>query len=132
MIPYLFALVAGASSLTSCATVSPFMSYLPEDNIDRAMRVLKIDNERMLNTNLPDNYVSLKFDRARLQLFANYYATIKPISPVESDVLPNGNSNFVNHFDNYMRSVLKDADTNNDKVITHEEVSRLNKKLCGN
>ena len=128
IIPYIIALGIGASSLTSCATSSPLMSCLPEDNIDRAMRVLDIDNEKMLYRTLPDNYIASRMDKDKLNILAGIYTgTIKAI-PTEGGYLFDGFYSEIRNPDS-MRRVLKDADKNRDKIITSEEVSSLVKKV---
>ena len=129
IVPYLIALVAGASSLTSCATVSVGdVVKSSRDPVGYAMKVLEIDDPRMLNSNLPDGYFSSRLDGMRLQRLAGIYAgTVQAISTKNGYLFDGYYSQFKNP--EAMQKVLKDADMNRDHVVTSREVQDLTRKV---
>ena len=119
--PYVLALGVGASALTGCATTQ----YA---TIDEAMKVLGVRSPSMIEMNLPDGYKTSRFEDANLRTLAGIYAGTVEVKRTENRYTANGSYSQIQHPD-AMRRVLREADTNKDKIITRQESRDLAMRL---
>ena len=136
--PYVLALGIGASALTGCATtqVANRPAQQTEQReyaiIEEAMKVLGVRNPSMIQMNLPDGYKTSRFEDATLRILAGIYAgTVevrKTVRKTEKGYTANGSYSQFQHPD-AMRKVLREADTNGDKIITKQESRDLAMRL---
>jgi|TARA_B100001971_G_C17993435_1_gene433528 hypothetical protein len=132
--PYVLALGVGASALTGCATTQ--MANRPAQQteqkeyatIDEAMEVLGARSPSMIQMNLPDGYKTSIFEDRNLRTLAGIYAGTVEVKRTGNGYTANGSYSQFQHPD-AMRRVLKEADTNGDKIITRQESRDLAMRL---
>ena len=131
--PIALATGLGAITLGGCATTKN-VSTIPKhvetrsySALDDAMRVLGVKNATMISR-LPDGYITLKNIDARLRILAGVYAGTVTVRKTKEGYIAEGS---YSQFENpeALDRVIKEADTNNDKIITLQEANGLARKL---
>ncbi len=82
----------------------------------------------MIDLNLPDGYKALRADKGNLMTLAGIRAGTVYVEKTEDGYLAEGSYSFAKH-PKAMERVLKEADTNEDKIVTPQEVRDLAARL---
>jgi hypothetical protein len=123
--PYVIFLGMGTLALNGCATSQ--MSNVAK--IDEIKKALGVTRAQHIQLNLPDGYITSTFEDLRLRTIAGVYSETVELRRIGDECLPKGSYNEVLHPD-AMRKVLREADTNGDKLITKQESMDLVKRVC--
>jgi len=119
--------LAGCSITPTTPTTTKQVETGSYEVIENAMQVLGVRNATMIS-HLPNGYITLKNIAARLRTLAGVYAgTVKVIQIKDGYVAQGSYSEFENP--EALERVVKEADTNNDKIVTFQEANVLARKL---
>ena len=96
--------------------------------IEKAMNVLELKSPRYLYYNLPDGYLSSKFEVPKVRVLAGIYAGTVEVWKTEKGYSANGEYSQFQYPDEFIK-VLREADINKDKIITKKELDVLTFKI---
>ncbi|MBS3116088.1 hypothetical protein J4421_00675 [Candidatus Woesearchaeota archaeon] len=130
---YALALGIGVSALTGCATIPRDNKPAPqttqkEMQLEEAMKVLDVRSLSMIQMNLPAGYKTSRFEDGILRTLAGIYAGTVGVKRTEEGYVAKGYYSQLQQPD-AMRRVLREADTNDDKIITRQEARDLAVRL---
>jgi len=132
--PYVLALGFGALTLTGCSTMAQVVNDFEEQirskkytSLEKAKRVLNTNQSYAVEI-LPKGYITLKALDSRLKTLAGIYAGTIELKKTKQGYCAKGFYSEYTH-PGALLKVLKEADTNKDRIITSQEVRNLERKI---
>lgn len=118
-----------AANVVGCATLNPSIKLSPKEiRIEQVMRDNHTRKREDIAFYLPNGYVSHRNTEHHLKYLAGIYAGTIKIKRTKTGYIFDGFYSQAAHPEALVK-VLKDADTNNDLIITMSEIFALRNKI---
>jgi len=128
----LIAFGVGTLLNTACAPRSSL--YQPPNaktikSIDEVMSILNVRDPEMIENDLPGNYTVSRYDLVAAKTLAGLYA-----GTVKASITPDNRFSLKGYYSqalhpDALENVLRDADTNHDKIVTGKELEQLERQI---